>query len=90
MLSPSKNWSWLVRCTSQYTTVADYLTMWNFVMLPLESDLCHISLLLKCKFLEIQFNQNSQPDGGKIYTFLLEKVSQFYDFFKALLLNCFY
>ena len=60
--------------------------MENFVMLPLKSDLCHISFLLKCKFLEIQFNQNSQPDGGKIYTFLLEKVSQFYNFFKALLL----
>ncbi|XP_078343654.1 unconventional myosin-If-like isoform X1 [Oculina patagonica] len=25
------------------------------------------------KFLEIQFNEKSQPDGGKIYTFLLEK-----------------
>ena len=45
-------------------------------------------LPFKCKFLEIQFNQSSQPDGGKIYTFLLEKVSQFYDFSNALLLNC--
>lgn len=34
-------------------------------------------LAFKCKFLEIQFSQNSQPDGGKIYTFLLEKVSLF-------------
>ena len=64
--------------------------MGNFVMLPLKIDLCHISFLLKCKFLEIQFNQNSQPDGGKIYTFLLEKVSQLYNFFKALFLLSFY